>query len=450
MADGKRRLIEEAKERVAQILEQRIQEEGMTLDEIEAAVELTVREVAGWVEERLIEEQQPPPDNRVACPRCDAASAYKRDLDTTVLTIHGPRKIRRRYHYCTACRHGFSPTDAALALEPGRDATRQIRAWQARFGSESPFAAVPELFRELRGIEVSASTVERTTVEVGERLRAAAPTWDPLPLGGEPHSASGPVAEEPPQSEDRLYLSLDGTMCPLRDPWKRNGSLGKLTCRYGEAKLGIAFQTGQQEGLDTGVVRRGCVGTFGDLEAFRPLVLNLGRQWRWSTVRELIVLGDGAAWIWGLVGEHCAGAIQILDFWHLTEHLWNVARAMHGSGTEAARAWVKQAQWDLEHDLTRSFLVGLREWRPESAEAREVRRVELAYFEANEERMRYGTFLKHGYMIGSGVMESGCRQLAGQRLDQAGMHWREETADAVLAIRTHLRSTGSPPLALYA
>src|SRR5215210_9594010 len=113
MADGKRRLIEEAKARVELILEARIAEEGMTLDAIEAVVEDTVREVAGWVEERLIAEQQPPPENRAACPRCGAACAYKRDLDTSVLTIHGPRHLRRRYHYCSTCQQGFSPTDAA-------------------------------------------------------------------------------------------------------------------------------------------------------------------------------------------------------------------------------------------------------------------------------------------------------------------------------------------------
>ena len=52
-------------------------------------------------------------------------------------------------------------------------------------------------------------------------------------------------------------------------------------------------------------------------------------------------------------------------------------------------------------------------------------------------------------MIGSGVMASGCRQLAAQRLDRAGMHGREESAEAVLAIRAHLRSTGAPPLSQH-
>lgn len=441
MADSKRRLIEEAKARVEQILEERIAEEGMTLDEIEAVVEDTVRDVAGWMEERLIEEQQPPPENRAACPRCAAAAPFKRDLDSCVLTIHGPRKIRRRYHYCSACRAGFSPTDAALSLEPGRDATRQVRAWQAKYGSAAAFAAVPELFQELRGITVSASTVERTTIEVGEQLRAAERAWEPPPT-----VASGVDAA----ASQRLYLSMDGTMCPLRDPWRRDGSLGKLVCRYGEAKLGIAFQTGRKEGLDTGVVRRGCVGTLEDIDAFRPMVLELGRQWGLKQAAELIVLGDGAVWIWVLAGTYYPQAIQILDFWHMTEHLWKVANAMHGKGTEAGKAWVRDAQWSLKQDLTTSFLMSLRDWAPETEEAQAVRRTELGFFEANAERMKYGKYLKKGYMIGSGVMESGCRHLAGQRLDQAGMHWREGTAAAVLAIRTHLSSTAAPPLTQYA
>lgn len=441
MPTGKKRLIEEAKARVEELLEERIDEAGMTLDEIEAVVERTMREVADWVEERLLQEQQPPPSNLASCPRCRTACAYKRDLDTSVLTIHGLRKLRRRYHYCAACKGGFSPLDTALGLEPGRNATRKVRAWQAKFGSESAFAAVPELFLELRGINVSASTVERTTIEVGKQLRVAEPLRAPAP-----EAETGLQLDVSP----RLYLSLDGTMLPLRDAWRRDGALGKLHCRYGEAKLGIAFQTGRQDGLDTGVVRRGCVGTLGELDQFRPLVLELGRLWRLDAARDLVMLGDGAAWIWLLASNYYPHALQILDFWHMTEHLWKVAHARHGKGAVAAKAWVQDQQWDLQRDLVQSFLLNLREWQPQDADAQEVRRSELAYFTANAERMRYGTFLKQGYMIGSGVMESGCRQLAAQRLDQAGMHWREGTADAVLAIRTHLRSTGAPPLVQYA
>lgn len=442
MSEGKQRLIEEAKARVEELLEERIDEKGMTLDEIEAVVESTTREVAAWIMERLIEEQRPRGANRAACPRCSALCKYKRRLDTRVLTIHGVMRIRRRrYHYCAACKAGFAPVDAALGLEPGREATRQVRAWQAKYGSDSAFAAVPELLQDLRGLNVSASTVERTTIEVGEQLRAAGRTWGPPP----PAAMKWLETASP-----RLYLSMDGTMVPLRDEWRRDGTCGKLVCRYGEAKLGMVFQTGRTDGLDTRVVRRGCVGTLENLEVFRPLVLELGHQWRLHQAQELIVLGDGAAWIWLLAATHYPHGIQILDFWHMTEHLWNVARAMHGKGSEAAKTWVRDAQWDLKRDLTASFLQRLKDWEPADAAAWEVRRIELAYFAGNAERMKYGTYLEQGYMIGSGVMESACRQMVTQRLDQAGMHWREATADAVVAIRTHRRSTGAPPLTQYA
>jgi hypothetical protein len=304
MAGGKRLLIDQAKARVEQLLEARIDEQGMTLDEIEAVVESTMQEVAAWVEDRLIAEQQPPKSNLSPCPRCAAACAYKRDLDTRVLTIHGSRAIRRRYHYCSACKQGFSPTDAALGLEPGRDATRQVRAWQAKYGSAAAFAAIPELFEELRGISVSASTVERTTIEVGEQVRASGREWA---AALEP--SRGLAAASP-----RLYLSVDGTMCPLRDEWRRDGSRGKLVCRYGEAKLGIVFETGRKDGLDTGVVRRGCVGTMGDLDVFRPLVLELGCQWRLHQARELIILGDGAVWI-GCSSDKGQVEADVIHFW---------------------------------------------------------------------------------------------------------------------------------------
>ncbi len=439
VAIRKRQLIGEAKERLEQILEARIDEERMTLDEIEAAVESVMREVAEWVEARLIEEQQPARCNEAACQKCGNASRFKRTMDAHVLTIHGLRRIPRRYYYCTACRQGFCPMDGVLGLESGRDATRLVRSWQAKYGSESAFAAVPELLQELRGIDISASTVERTTIEVGKAVEAAARDWEP-----------GPPDRKGELVKERLYLSMDGTMTPLRDQWRRDGTLGKLACRYGEAKLGAVFQTLRKQGLDEGVARRGCVGTMGDVAVFRKKLLELAAQWRLGFVGELIVLADGAPWIWATVAEHFPTAIQILDYWHMTQHLWKVANAMHSSNRESAKAWVDEAQRYLNRGMTHCFLGMVRSWQPAGEEAREIRRTELAFFETNAERMRYETFLGKGYMIGSGTMESTCRQVAAQRLDRAGMHWREEVADVVLAIRAHRSSTGAPPLTCYA
>jgi hypothetical protein len=428
----------EAHERLEQLLEERIDEQTMTLDEIEAVVEEIGREMNAWLEERLIRQQEPLPANRAACPECAQPGRYKRTLLTTVLTSHGSRQIPRRYHHCACCKKGFSPIDAVLGLEEGRDATRRIRAWQAKYGSEDSFATVPELLRELRGVEVSESTVERTTVEVGQAVYAAAQK-----------RAVGPPAPREIGTGGRWYLSLDGVYCPLRERWRRDGSLGKLVRRYGEVKLGMAFQTERKEGLDTGVVTRGCTATLGDIDEFTPLMLALAEQWT-ARASERVVLGDGADWIWKLATKHFPDALQILDFFHMSQHLYTVAKAMFPQDAAAATAWVKDAQWAMKRNLGCLVRQKINDWQPETDAAQEIRRIELGFFTGNAERMRYKTFLDKGYMIGSGVIEAGCKHVVAKRVRQSGMHWREETAQAVLAVRAHLKSTNAANLSTYA
>lgn len=429
----------EAHAHLEQLLEERIDEQTMTLDEIEAVVEEIGREMNAWLEERLIRQQEPVPANQAACPQCARPGRYHRTLETAVLTSHGSRLIRRRYHYCPRCKKGFSPIDRVLGLEEGRDATRRIRAWQAKYGSEDSFATVPELLRELRGVEVSESTVERTTVEVGNAVYAAAQ-----------QRSVGPPAPASAAVVGRRYLSMDGIYCPLREEWRRDGTRGKLVCRYGEVKLGIVFQTGEKDGLDTGVVARGCTATLGDINEFTPLVLDLARQWGADRATELVVLGDGAEWIWNLAEKYLPGAIQILDFFHMSQHLHTVAKAMFPRKPTTAAAWVKDAQWAVERNLGATVIRMITEWEPQTKEGRKIRNRELGYFEGNAERMRYDTFLKKGYMIGSGVIEAGCKHVVAKRVRQSGMHWREATAQSVLAVRAHLKSSNASDLRAYA
>ena len=404
MATGKQRLIEEAQAEVARLLEERIDEERMTLDEIEAVVEETMREMARWVEERLIQEQQPPPSQRAACPQCAASCAYKRDLDTTVLTIHGPRRIRRS----SGVKRPLRPSPRCSANSAGsRLAPPRLSARRSRSGKPC-------------GRQRRPGSPRLKTRKRGKRRR-------------------------PP------------TACISRwmGPWARCGIRGSGMGRPGSYSAATARPSWAWSftlGKRTVWIRKSCAEVAwgpwpswtGSARACSRWPSNGGWARRGSSLRSGTAPSRVPSGRWKLMSTHFPQAVQILDFWHMTEHLWKVARTMHGAGTAACQAWVQQAQWDLKHDLTHSFLRGLEEWNPATETAQEVRRVELGYFRENATRMQYGTYLAHGYMIGSGVMESACRQLATQRLD------REETADAVLAIRTHRLSTGAPPLSQYA
>ena len=244
---------------------------------------------------------------------------------------------------------------------------------------------------------------------------------------------------------------MDGTSCPLRQPWRKDGSLGKLVCHTQETKVGMAFLTGQQDGLDAGVKERGYVATLGKIAPFAQLMVWLARQWGAHRATELIVLGDGAAWIWHWVQQHFPHAVQILDYWHVLERLHQVATARFGSHDSAAgKAGLHSARWQLEHDRVEWLLDNLRQWRPEREEHRELRDAQLHYLRTNVSRLQYGTFLEHGYYLGSGAMESSCKRVVQSRLHEAGMHWREHTAEAVLAVRAHLLSNRTVDLRAWA
>lgn len=458
--ERKETLLDEAARRARELLAAQldaVEDRPLTVDEIEELVEQSSREAARWLEGRLIAEQTPPAANAAPCPQCGQPARYKQTLHTQLLTIHGEQTVVGRYHYCASCRHGFCPQDLLLGIERGRKATRRVRAWMARFAvQEECFAAVPPILSELRGLAVSESTVERTAVEVGEALaafqqaRAQTVVLDGAPAPELPAAAAAtPAAVEP--GLPRLYLAMDGTMCPLRDRWRRDGSLGKLACRYGEAKVGMAFTTGQKDGLDEGIRTRGCIGTLRNIAVFTLLMLWLARQWGAQRAQELVVLGDGAAWIWNLARRYFPQAVQIVDLWHVLERLWTVAEARFGSRTsQAAKAWVGQMRGHLEHNLVGTVIAEMERWEPKRRTHQALRDEQLTFFENNRQRMQYKTYLAKGYMVGSGSIESRCKQLVQRRLHEGGMHWREATAEAILAIRACLQSTTPTDLRVYA
>lgn len=426
-------LIDELLARYRRVLEQRLPTTPQTLDQIEETVEEISREMEREVERRILDTQQPPRPNRQACPRCHAPARFRCTYFRKVLTRHAAQEIPRPYYHCAACQYGFSPADRQFGLDD-TGLSAQVRAWTARLAAHLVFTEASDTLLDLCGLAVSASTVERVAVRVGEALRAV-----DLP----------PPSTAPPT---RLYVSVDGTQTPLRDPWKRDGSLGKLLCRWGECKVAVVYASRPGKpgaggpGGDAGVAYRAFTGTMGDVNEFRPLVARLLAQCSVAQAAEVVWLGDGAHWIWNLGAALGPGAVQILDYWHMTQHLYTVGQARYGGNEAAVKEWVHTCQAALDRDDVEAVLVSIRNWEPQSEAGREIRAREYEFFTRNTQRMQYGTFRAQGYHVGSGVMEASCRQVVAQRLHEAGMHWREETADAIVSLRAALLSSQRPDL----
>jgi hypothetical protein len=438
-ATDRDRQIEALLARYRKLLEQRLPSGPQRIDEIEQTVEEISQEMERELTRRILDQQERSRDAEASCP-CGGRARSRGWRERRLMTVHGEQVLRRRYYYCERCRQGLAPLDDALGLDAG-STTPAVRQWIAEVAAKLPFAEAAALLGRLTPVAVSAATVERSVVATGSALAA-----DQHRIAERHHRGALPV---PPEKPARLYISMDGKMTPLRDRWRKDGSAGALQCRYGECKTGAVYEARPGPKGDEGLQRAAYVATLKDVTIFGPLIATLAHQRGHHLAKELIVLGDGAAWIGLLAAAQFPYAVQILDFFHVSERLFLLANARFGEGAAAAKEWVAARQTELKTDQIDAVLAAIAAWKPNSAAKRDLREKQYCFLANNAERMRYGTYLKKGYQIGSGIIESACGHVVGQRLDQAGMHWREATAEAVVCLRAALRSTHPPDLRPY-
>jgi hypothetical protein len=159
-------------------------------------------------------------------------------------------------------------------------------------------------------------------------------------------------------------------------------------------------------------------------------------QRRGAASREVVVVGDGAAWLWLLADLHFPQATQILDWFHATESVWHAASAIWGTQDAARTAWAEQQLTALWAGQVATVLTVLQQHQ----HCGELVSSAHTYFTNQQQRMDYPTYRARGLPIGSGTIESGCKQLVTSRLKGAGMIWSGAGARHVVKVRAWLRS----------
>jgi hypothetical protein len=157
-----------------------------------------------------------------------------------------------------------------------------------------------------------------------------------------------------------------------------------------------------------------------------------------SHPRPIACLLDGERALWDMQREHFPDAVGILDLFHVLERLWAVAHCSHKEGSDGARQYVEERLRDLLQGRVGYVIAGLRRrlnGGKLSGPKRQVVRSAVEYLANNREPMRYDEYLAKGYPIGSGVAEGACRHLVKDRLEQTGMRWTVDGAQAMLHTR---------------
>jgi len=159
-----------------------------------------------------------------------------------------------------------------------------------------------------------------------------------------------------------------------------------------------------------------------------------------ETCSDLEIVADGAEWIWNETQNHFPKSVQVLAFYHLTEHLWDVSDTRFGPESEEVRDWMATQKGRLLRDEAHLVIADNIAWQPRSKGKKEIRRKAICYMQTHQDRIQYKTLRDAGYHIGSGVMECGCKRVVKSRLGGAGMRWEEAGALAVLPLSSHWRS----------
>jgi hypothetical protein len=166
-----------------------------------------------------------------------------------------------------------------------------------------------------------------------------------------------------------------------------------------------------------------------------PFAVPAAGQRGWEHAAKKVVLADGAEWIWNLADLHFPGAIQIVDLYHARQHLWELARKLHPNDAVKQKAWMKKHQRLLDKGKIAKLVLTLRAIDSANSEVVEKLRVETNYFGRNAGRMRYPWYRRQHLLVGSGVIEAGCKNVIGSRLKQSGMFWTVRGANAIVALR---------------
>ena len=167
-----------------------------------------------------------------------------------------------------------------------------------------------------------------------------------------------------------------------------------------------------------------------------PMLVGVGL----SGATQVVVLGDGAVWIWNLAAEHFGERIEIVDYYHASEHIWVLAHAFYGEGTAKTKRWAQRQCRRLLRQGTGPLLRALGAIKGARSEVASVLGRERGYFRKNAARMEYPTFREQGLPIGSGAVESEAKRLVQQRLKRPGARWSDSGAQAVLNLRSRLFS----------
>jgi hypothetical protein len=421
--------------------------EGVAADmgKLEQAVEQVTREARRQALEALVQQQaQAQPLDCPACKQRLNVEAYGRGR--RIRSSFGWIAFRRDYGFCVPCGKHAYPADAALGLHSRATTSPRVQELATLHALRGPTAQHAEDFRRMTGLSLDPSTVHREARRQGERAQRIRDADVALT-----RKAEGIVklSTEAPKlnAEHTLVIEIDAWNIRERDDWGRSKRLrrrGEEPKRWHWVYTGTIFRLDQRATTASGrpvITERGYVATRLGLDEFRHQLHAEALRRGLTSAKQVLVVADGAIWIWNLVEDRFKGAQQRVDLYHVREHLWSLANELFGHGTTEARDWVTPLlrALDRRKDGVLDVINGLEGVASVvgklTTEQRKTLDREIGYFNTHKDRMDYKQGKRLGQPVGSGAIESTCSQYQ-RRFKLTGQFWSLSGDEAFLALAT--------------
>jgi hypothetical protein len=417
-------------------LEERVKEPQPTLEELTQAVFALRQELTQAVTEGLVEQahRAAMEQRTAACPQCGQMLSARGPQDRTVETLVGAVRLRRPYFYCEHCQLSTTPLDEALQLTERRKQP-DVQKAAVQLTKELPYEMACELFEELTGLPLSAHTAHEVTHVVAEGLTVL----DVAPSQEEIVAKIATVAAGQAW-RPILVLAIDGADVPTRPETAKGRRSGRKRTRakrarwtgeWREAK-GFRFYLLADDRL-VQVLSWHQVQT--DEEAAEALRQVQAAGLIPTEQVRLCVIADGARWIWKQAQALFPSAVEILDYYHCSEHLHKVAVLQYGAHPERQQQWYEAALARLFWGEVHGVIWGLQRMKPTDAQAAEEIDKLVRYLQRHQERLDYRFARKGGYPMGSGGIESANKFICHVRLKRSGAWWYVTNANQMLALR---------------
>jgi predicted membrane protein len=410
---------------------------------IEEQVRQSTLELQRQIVERAMQAKADAIDETCDC--CHTPLIQKKQrVRKTVHSYCGLLQLFRTHGWCKSCEQWVFPADAALGLLDNSTASPLVQEMSALLVSKMPCEQAEPVCARLTGLTISRSTLAREAQRQGDRaIPKREDQSKPSMASLAPHP---PLGLDQPPKPFTLVLQIDAWNIRERDDWGKTQTKrerGEEIKRWHWVYTATCFRLEQRvrQGKERAVItERSYVAT---RRGVQPMIRQLHAEAMrrgLAQAERVLVIADGAVWIWNAAQDRFSEAIQRLDLFHANAYLWAVANDLHGAGTPAARRWVKPLLRQVRTDQVAKVISTLEELKAglnESAATQTQKTID--YYRNNQARMQYLEGEKRGEPVGSGAIESTCRQLQ-CRMKRCGQFWSSEGDEALLCLELFWRN----------